>query len=370
MFHIVFNADENYIKYLSVLLVNIIQNTDKTKIFRDYIGGGVLTQKLQEKDEEEGYIFHILSDTLSQECQDKLQALQEQLSLIYPCEIRIHIVDDSIFAHFPKWGFEKQKNYIAYYRILLSRFVPEEIERCLYIDVDALILCDIREIFAMDLGEYIAAAVNSPLPKGANARIEPFILQSVSKNGEGFDMRKNLSCYFCSGFMLFNMSLYRANHIETQCFEFLQHYIPQCPDQDALNVALNEKILILPEEYGFLLGHIYNKGFEAYTQILPNAKIVHYNNYAKPWRTPAQNIQSHSKFVLFYPYYQRWWDIASQAPTFNKELKRIKIMHYNPLAFCVALIVFVFKPVEKNFIRPFVRKIRVKINPKKYALKK
>lgn len=90
MFHIVFNADENYIKYLSVLLVNIIQNTDKTKIFRDYIGGGVLTQKLQEKDEEEGYIFHILSDTLSQECQDKLQALQEQLSLIYPCEIRIH----------------------------------------------------------------------------------------------------------------------------------------------------------------------------------------------------------------------------------------------------------------------------------------
>lgn len=41
MFHIVFNADENYIKYLSVLLVNIIQNTDKTKIFRDYIGGGI-----------------------------------------------------------------------------------------------------------------------------------------------------------------------------------------------------------------------------------------------------------------------------------------------------------------------------------------
>ena len=31
MFHIVFNADENYIKYLSVLLVNIIQN-----IFSDY----------------------------------------------------------------------------------------------------------------------------------------------------------------------------------------------------------------------------------------------------------------------------------------------------------------------------------------------
>lgn len=49
MFHIVFNADENYIKYLSVLLVNIIQNTDKTKIFRDYIGGGGINSKATRK---------------------------------------------------------------------------------------------------------------------------------------------------------------------------------------------------------------------------------------------------------------------------------------------------------------------------------
>lgn len=37
MFHIVFSADENYIKYLAVLLVNIIQNTDKSKTFTDFI---------------------------------------------------------------------------------------------------------------------------------------------------------------------------------------------------------------------------------------------------------------------------------------------------------------------------------------------
>ncbi|MCX2716887.1 hypothetical protein OQH61_03965 [Helicobacter sp. MIT 21-1697] len=40
MFHIVFSSDENYIKYLSVLLTSIIKHTDTSKAFRDYMGGG------------------------------------------------------------------------------------------------------------------------------------------------------------------------------------------------------------------------------------------------------------------------------------------------------------------------------------------
>ena len=36
MFHIVFNADENYIKYTAVLINSIIKNTDKNKKFKDF----------------------------------------------------------------------------------------------------------------------------------------------------------------------------------------------------------------------------------------------------------------------------------------------------------------------------------------------
>ena len=35
MFHIVFNTDENYIKYLAVLITSIIKNTDTTKNLYD-----------------------------------------------------------------------------------------------------------------------------------------------------------------------------------------------------------------------------------------------------------------------------------------------------------------------------------------------
>ncbi|WP_170999486.1 hypothetical protein [Campylobacter sp. MIT 12-5580] len=51
MFHIVFNADENYIKYCAVLMTSIVKNTDTSKNFKDFfdeealnsaMGGGLI----------------------------------------------------------------------------------------------------------------------------------------------------------------------------------------------------------------------------------------------------------------------------------------------------------------------------------------
>lgn len=49
MFHIVFNANDNYVKYLSVLITSIVKNTDSKKKFQAFFedenlqtgGGGV-----------------------------------------------------------------------------------------------------------------------------------------------------------------------------------------------------------------------------------------------------------------------------------------------------------------------------------------
>lgn len=40
MFHIVFNANQNYMKYTAVLITNIIHYTDKSKSFEDFIQAG------------------------------------------------------------------------------------------------------------------------------------------------------------------------------------------------------------------------------------------------------------------------------------------------------------------------------------------
>ncbi|MFQ6341402.1 hypothetical protein [Campylobacter sp. VTCC 70190] len=40
MFDIVFNANDNYVKYLSVLITSIVKNTDPNKKFQDFFEEG------------------------------------------------------------------------------------------------------------------------------------------------------------------------------------------------------------------------------------------------------------------------------------------------------------------------------------------
>ena len=85
---------------------------------------------------------------------DKLDAFIKSLNKIYPCELSIHTLDDSVFHSSIAWGFEYEhsKNYLAYYRLLLARILPQNATKCLYLDTDTLVLCDVRELFALDLG--------------------------------------------------------------------------------------------------------------------------------------------------------------------------------------------------------------------------
>ena len=74
MYHIVFNADENYIKYASVLITNIIHKINKTN--------NCAPMPL---------CFHILTNRLSQDTQDKLNALCDStLQELYPFCIKIY----------------------------------------------------------------------------------------------------------------------------------------------------------------------------------------------------------------------------------------------------------------------------------------
>ncbi len=55
MYHIVFHADENYIKYTSVLIISIIKNTDPKNHFQN-----------------KPYSFYILNNFVGEETREKL----------------------------------------------------------------------------------------------------------------------------------------------------------------------------------------------------------------------------------------------------------------------------------------------------------
>ena len=80
MFHIFFSADKNYISYTAVLITSIIKNTNPQKSFKDFCATPSITagnqpyptleyDSLSKENREEGYAFHILSDSIPNDLQ-------------------------------------------------------------------------------------------------------------------------------------------------------------------------------------------------------------------------------------------------------------------------------------------------------------
>ncbi|WP_251981721.1 glycosyltransferase [Campylobacter jejuni] len=143
MFHIVLNANENYIKYAAVLMTSIIQKTDLNKSMSEFCNF----------DTDEGYVFHILSDFISESMKVRISNLEKQLNDIYPCKIVLHILNDDEFKGMLKW----RGNYLAYYRIKMASVLPRDLKICLYLDCDMLCFGDLRELLSVDINNYQAA---------------------------------------------------------------------------------------------------------------------------------------------------------------------------------------------------------------------
>ena len=336
MFHIIFSSDENYIKYTAVLINSIIKNTNANLSFKDICQtGGFSAPKdssfssykainfndLSSEQKQEGYIFHILSDNISSQTQNKLNSLQNELNQIYPCQILTHIIDDKEFANFPISG-AAHSNFLTYYRLKLESYLDPSVDRCLYLDADMLCLFDLRELFAIDLGDNILAAVNDP---GSKKRKMKY------KQNSQTITHKFTNDYFNAGFLLINTKAYKQNQIEQKCQSLAQNatYI-KAADQDLLNALIpNDKLLKLPIAYNFSSisfcfsickdenPHRLNCTRAEFMQSYKEPKIIHYGE--KPWRFLQSYTDSQNKNIN-----DIWWEFALNTPYFKDELLAMK----------------------------------------------
>lgn len=337
MFHIVLSADENYIKFAAVLINSIIKNTDTSKKFKDFcdkkgFSAGensilkdyecVKFENLSEDERSEGYVFHILSDFVSEKSREKLSNLALKLSEIYPCEIKICIISDEIFRKdkVPLW----RGNYQAYYLLLLQRALNERIKICLALDIDMLCLGDVREYFAIDLKDKIVGAV---LDKNCLNHII-FTPQDKSKANKEVILNQT---YINTGMCLVNLRLWREAQIEQECLEILKEYCPMLADQCTLSAVLAGRVLALPLKFNYLnfitpryRNYPYNESEILYG--LENIVVIHLLN-PKPWRVFFVGVNENltMKFsersnALTSQYLSLWWDYALKTPYFDKDL--------------------------------------------------
>ncbi|WP_104722574.1 glycosyltransferase family 8 protein, partial [Helicobacter mesocricetorum] len=317
MFNIVFSADNNYIKYVGVLINSIIKNTQTQRSFKDFcareyelIGYDKLDfEALSDEEKREGYVFHILSEDISLENEQKLDALESKLCKTYPLKIKIYKNLGLDFGRIGSLGWGEGRNFTTYYRLVIPTLL-RDCKTCLYLDVDMLINGDLRELFSLDLKGFALATVQNQPP-----------FENV----------------YNAGFLLFNLEIWRKEDLEQKCLMRLKEY-PNQFDQGALNAVIkNENTLKIPLKYNFWLQTFQSDDYkifqkEDFLRFKEHTQIIHYIR-PKPWRSLMLWLQ-HSKNKVFF--YQNiidlWWECALKTPIFNKELQQKKIEMNNEFA--------------------------------------
>lgn len=120
-----------------------------------------------------------------------------------------------------------------YMRLFIPYFIPKEIEKVLYLDVDMIVQGDITTIFENDLGDNSIAAV-----------LDPRIITFDNSWGGVLNYAElglsGKTRYFNTGLILMDLVKWRNNDLTTkilECIEANKKFL-NYPDQYGLNVAL------------------------------------------------------------------------------------------------------------------------------------
>ena len=200
-------------------------------------------------------------------------------------------VPDSLFEKAPVL---KRITKATYYRLFASMYLPETLERILYIDPDTLILRDISALYHLPFGDNFFAGcthMNSFTNFVQTAR-----LGMSPKNA-----------YINAGVLLINLRALRAFFSPNDVFDFVERHASTLflADQDVLNALYGDRILPLDAE-------VYNCDERVYRRILKKfgkagaeslvrhkTCILHYDKY-KPWKPNYKG-----ELIQFYPHAAR-----------------------------------------------------------------
>lgn len=164
----------------------------------------------------------------------------------------------------------------SFYRLLAFHFLPQDVERCLYLDPDIIVRKSLQPMYGIDLGDnYIAAS-------------------SHIRGGHNWFNKRRLSLkkqdrYVNSGVMLMDLAKIRSSFSLNEIVERLEENVQKLllGDQDMVNILFGRKTLLIPEEIYNLDERTYRyfkkrKGWTLDT-VTEQTAIIHYNGKCKPW---------------------------------------------------------------------------------------
>lgn len=163
----------------------------------------------------------------------------------------------------------------SFYRLLAFHYLPENVERCLYLDPDIYIQKSLMPFYAMEMGDaYIAAASHM---HGFLNWLNKFRLSITSER------------YINSGVMLMNLKEIRKQFTLEHILECLKKNTQRLimGDQDLINILFGEHTIFVDERIYNLDERTYKycrkkQGFNL-ADVETKTAIIHYNGKYKPW---------------------------------------------------------------------------------------
>jgi lipopolysaccharide biosynthesis glycosyltransferase len=184
-------------------------------------------------------------------------------------------VSREMFDHLPTRSFSEE----TYYRLLACRFLPQNVDKILFLDPDMIVKQSLEQIYTKKMGKYYYFAVTD----NENEAIEKF--------RKIFRLPKNYP-YVNSGFLLMNISLMRQNIDVTEIIDFIKSNANRLTylDQDVLNALFHDNIYVIPSGYNYdtrfrSIRDIVTYPYQLINLILQKEiYVLHYKGPDKPWK--------------------------------------------------------------------------------------
>lgn len=241
--------------------------------------------------EMESIVFYIFDNGISEDNRKKL------IEFVASYERKIVFIP--ILGFMDNLGFEFDTtgwNEIVLARLLMTKFLPESINKILYLDGDTIVRKSLASLWDTDLGNYTLGAAMEPT---ANSKRR----ESLGIGGKP---------YYNAGVLLVNLTNWRKSKAEKRILDYCASNSSRlfANDQDAINVVLKDEILALSPSYNFSNVFIYYPfrilealmpefcSKDEFQEIKNNPNIIHYLGEERPWRKGNTHA-----FRLDYDYY-------------------------------------------------------------------
>ncbi len=262
---ILFTADSNYVKYISVVLKSLAVN-----------------------DSNYNCCVHLIHDDLNAEQEENFRKMCSN----YGYTGHTYRINDQLLQQAP---VNKHYSSAMYYRLLAVEILPETLKKVIYLDPDLLIINPLHPLWEMPMEEYA------------------FLAASHTEDHEVIDnlnrVRLNTDTpYYNTGVLVMDLEKARNLIQKQDIYAYIEknENIMFLPDQDIFNALYGNVTKAIPDEIWnydarkYPQYYVSSKGLFDEKWIIQNTAILHFCGKHKPW-----NSEQHSWFHYIYWHYMQ-----------------------------------------------------------------